>query len=170
MRTALHTTLSALAVAALLSACGGGGGDFENEPRSSSKTATVTVAAATEPALNGGYSTADVFLNDVVKVNPIGGDPETCRQRFSGLRQAGSTRVMDGDIRYIPGSAVLRSTFVSIDSIEFRLEGTTGGTVDRANNVVTYAGAVLTSTQGTGRTISLTGTVPLRAENKPEGC
>ncbi len=170
MKFSLQSILSAVAVASLLAACGGGGGDFRNDTRSSGRSASLTVSAAGTVALNGVYSSTDVFLNDVEKINPIGGDPETCRMRFSGLRQVGNTRTMDGDIRYIPGSTVVRTTFVSIDAVEFRLEQGPGVAVDRAGNMVNYTGAVLTSTQGTGQTITLIGSVPLRPENKPEGC
>jgi hypothetical protein len=168
----LSSSVLALSTVALLSACGGGGDVFfDNEPHSSGRSGSVTVTAAGDPNLNGVYSSSDVQLNDVVKFNPIGGDPETCRSRFSGLAQApGAQRLMDGDIRYLPGTTALQVTFVSINTIEFRLQGTQNATVDRANNVVTYAGAVLTSTQGSGQSITMTGTIPLRAENKPEGC
>jgi hypothetical protein len=170
----LSLTLSVLSFStlALLAACGGGGGgDFENEPRSSGQSASVVVAAAGDVAFNGTYSATDVGLNDVVKVNPLGGEPETCRSRFSGLVQTGSSRTMDGDIRYIPGTNLVRTTFVSIDTVEFRLQGENPAqTVDRANNRVTYTNAVLTSTNGNGRTLTLTGTIPIRAANKPEGC
>jgi hypothetical protein len=170
----LSATASTLALStlALLAACGGGGGDFENEPRSSGLAASVVVAAATgDVGLNGTYSATDVALNDVVKFNPLGGEPETCRSRFAGLAQAGTTRKMDGDIRYIPGTNLVRTTFVSIDTVEFRLQGENPAqTVDRANNRVTYTNAVLTSTNGNGRTLTLTGTIPIRAANKPEGC
>lgn len=166
----VSTSLLAVTVAAVLSACGGGGGDFKNDPRSSGLSAALTVSAAGETSLNGLYSSSDVQLNDVEKFNPIGGDPETCRSHFSGLVQTPGGRIMDGEIRYLPGTSLLRSTFVSINTVEFRLEGSTGGTVDRSTNVVTFSGAVFTSTQGTGRTITLTGAVPIRAANKPEGC
>lgn len=170
----MHKLPSLLAVSftAFLAACGGGdeGAFVENkDPTASGLSATMTVSAAVDTPLNGVYSTNNVALNNVTKVNPIGGDPETCRFRFSGLQQQGSTRLMDGDIRYIPGTNQLRTTFVSIDTIEYRLEGTTGASVDRANNRVVYTGAVLTSTQSTGRTITLSGSVPMRGD-RPEGC
>ena len=169
MRLQISCLLAGSALA-LLSACGGGGGDFENDPRSSGRSGTLTVSAAGDAALNGAYTSSDVQLNDVEKFNPVGGDPETCRSHFSGLVQTPGGRVMDGEIRYLPGTNLLHVTFVSINTVEFRLQGSTGATVDRAANVVTYTGAVLTSTQGTGHTITLSGTVPIRAENKPEGC
>jgi hypothetical protein len=162
-------SLAVLSFAALLSACGGGG-DFQNEPHPSGRSGALAVSGAGDAVLNGLYAAADVQLNDVVKFNPIGGDPETCRTHFSGLVQTPGGRMMDGDIRYLPGTNLLRVTFVSINTIEFKMDNSTGGAVDRGNNVITFAGAVLTSTQGSGQTITLTGSVPIRAENKPEGC
>lgn len=162
----------AMSLAALLSACGGGDEGAvveEKDPSPSGLSATMTVSAAGNADLNGIYSTNDVALNNVTKVNPIGGDPETCRFRFSGLVQAVGGRQMDGDIRYIPGNVEVRTTFVSINTIEFRLEGSAGAAVDRANNRVVYTGAVLTSTQGTGQTITLNGAIPMRGD-RPEGC
>lgn len=171
-RTVPHI-LAAIAVAALVSACGGGDEGAiveEKDPTPSGTSATLTVTSATEGALNGIYTTNNVSLNNVTKVNPIGGDPETCRFRFTGLVQGGvGTRQMDGDIRYIPGNENTRTTFVSINTVEFRLEGTDGARVDRANNRVVYTGAVLTSTQGTGNSITLTGAIPMRGD-RPEGC
>jgi hypothetical protein len=158
------------ALGLLLSGCGGGGGDFENDPRASGRAASVTVSGATDTSLNGLYASSDVFLNDIDKVNPIGGEPETCRMRFSNLPKAGTPQIMDGEIRYIPGTSEARVTVVSISTIEFRLVGTAGATVDRANNLITYNNAVFESTQVAGRSIALTGSIPLRGENKPEGC
>ena len=166
------TTAVALAAAVLLAACGGSDEGIivdEHEPSATGANATVTIAGATDPSLNGVYSTSNIFLNNVTKVNPIGGDPETCRFRFSGLKQVGSTRTMDGDIRYIPGNAEVRTTVISIDTVEFRLVGSTGAAVDRANDRVNYAGAVLSSTQNTTGTLTLTGGIPIRGD-RPEGC
>lgn len=171
-KTASHL-LAVVAVAALVSACGGGDEGVivdEREPTPSGTAAILTVTSATEPTLNGIYSTNNVALNNVTKRNPIGGDPETCRFRFSGLVQGGSgPRLMDGDIRYIPGNSNLNATFISINAVEFRLVGTTGAQVDRNNNRVVYAGAVLTSTQATGGSITVTGAIPMLGD-RPEGC
>jgi len=170
MRFALSKTLlTAVASAALLSACGGGDDGPADDPGPTALSASVTVSNATDGSLNGVYATSTIALSDVTKFNPIGGEPETCRFRFSGLRQAGTTRLMDGDIRYIPGNPELRVTFVAINGTEFRLQGTTGASVDRANNEIDYNGAVLTSTQGTGATIQLTGSIPMLG-GRPEGC
>ncbi len=128
------------------------------------------VTAAGDTQLNGAYATTDLQLNDVLKFNPVGGDPETCRFHFSNLPQAGTARLMDGDLRFLPGTSALRLSFVSVSGIEFRLDGTANAAVDRVNNVVVFTGAVFTSTQGTARTLTLTGTLPYRGENKPEGC
>jgi hypothetical protein len=161
-----------VATALMLSACGGGDeGVFvdQDDPTASGLSASVAVTASGNAALNGTYSSSNIFLNNVVKVNPIGGDPETCRVDFSGLVQQGSTRTMDGNIRYLPGTDQLRSSFISIDTIEYRLEGSTGGRVDKAGNRIVYTGAVFSSTQGTGLSLTLTGAIPLRG-NRPEGC
>jgi hypothetical protein len=165
------SSTTAVALAVLLSACGGGDEGIvvtEHDPSASGASAAVTVSAASDATLNGVYQTGNLFLNNVTKVNPIG-EHETCRFRFSGLPQVGANRTMDGDIRYLPGTNAVDTTFVSINTVEFRLEGTTGALVDRANNRVTYTGAVLTSTQGTGQTITLTGAIPMRGD-RPEGC
>jgi len=167
----LRAIFPVTALALLLSACGGGGGDFVNEPRGSQRAAAVTVANSTDASLNGGYATSDVFLNDIVKINPIGGEPETCRMRFANLPKTGNPQlVMDGEIRYKPATTETTVTTIAINAIEFRLVGAAGANVNRATNVVTYTNAVFESTQGTGRTLALSGTIPLRAENKPEGC
>ena len=171
------TTLSFRAIAPvaaltlLLSACGGGDeGIFvdEKEPSATGLPATTTVTQAGSAALNGTYSSNNIFLNNVTKVRPIDAR-ETCRVKFSGLVQQGSDRVMSGDIRYIPGNNDLHTTFVSINTIEFRLEGTTGATVNRATNRVVYTNAILNSTQGTGLSITFSGTIPLLGD-RPEGC
>lgn len=162
-----------VAVAALLTACGGGDEGVvvdEHEPKPTNLSASVTVTAASDVALNGLYSTDSIALNNVTKVNPIGGDPETCRFKFSGLRQQGTQRLMDGgDIRYIPGSSEVRVTFLRINTVEFALHGTAGASVDRPNNRIVYTNAVLTSTAGTGQTITLTGAIPMLGF-RPEGC
>ena len=171
MSPTIHKSLVASAVlASLLSGCGGGGGDGDSgDPAPRAIAAAVSVTSASDAALNGTYASNTIALNNVVKFNPIGGDPETCRFRFAGLQQAGTSRLMDGDIRYVPGTTELRVTFVSIAGTEFRLQGTAGATVDKPNNQVLYSGAVLTSTQGSGNTIMLTGAIPMMT-GRPEGC
>ncbi|MBE7366452.1 hypothetical protein [Ramlibacter pallidus] len=168
-----------LALAAVLSACGGGSvgvsvGDFDEDdpfafhpPRSSGLPAAVTVSAATDPAFNGTYASANVWLSPVFR---FGGDPQTCRFRFAGLPQAGDQRVLEGEIRYLPGTAQLHRVQVVINGFDFRLAGTAGASVDRAGHLVTFDGAVLTGVEGTMGTLTLTGTIPLRAADKPVGC
>lgn len=169
----LKSTLAAASTAFLLAACGGGDEGViveERDPSPSGLAGALTVSAATADAnLNGAYSSNNVALNNVTKVNPIGGEPETCRFRFSGLVQTPGGRLMDGDIRYIPGNPEVRTTFVSINTIEYRLQGSAGAAVDRANDRVVYTNAVLTSTQGSSNTITLNGFVPMLG-NRPEGC
>jgi hypothetical protein len=173
MTNTLRFSALALALAGFLAACGGSdeGIIVENkEPTPSGLAASATVSGATaaDLVLNGAYATSNLSLNNVTKVNPIG-EHETCRFRFSGLQQAGTDRMMDGDLRYLPGTNAMDTTFVSIATIEFRLVGTAGAVVDKPNNRVVFSNAVLTSTQGTGRTITLNATIPMRG-NRPEGC
>lgn len=174
----LHLSFAALAVAALLAACGGSDEGIvveERDPTPTGLSATATVSGATDAdaAFNGIYSTSDVRLNNVTKVNPPGDDPETCRFEFEGLVQAGSSRQLSGDVRYLPGTSSLQQTFIAVDSANYGLAGTENATVNRGTGTgsgsVTFNGATFTSTQGTGRTIRLTGTIPMR-DDRPEGC
>jgi hypothetical protein len=157
--------LPVVALGLLLSACGGGSDDPEPTPIS----ATLTVTAATNASFNGIYTSNTVSLAAVEKINPIGGDPEVCSFKFSGLRGPGGT--MDGDIRYIPGTNALRVVFVAINAVEFRSTtgDTTNAAVDRPNNEVDFTGKVLTASTGVASTITLTGSMPMRG-NRPEGC
>jgi hypothetical protein len=170
-KTSLRAVAPLAALTLLLSACGGGDeGIFvdQKDPAATGLTASVSVTASANATLNGSYSSSNIFLNNVTKVNPIG-ESETCRFRFSSLVQQGGARTMDGDIRYLPGTNALQQTFVSINAIEFGMPGTTGAIVDKPNNRIVFNGAVLTSTQGTGQSITLTGSIPMLG-NRPEGC
>jgi hypothetical protein len=155
--------LPVVALGLLLSACGGGSDDPEPTPIS----ATLAVTGATNASFNGTYTTSTVSLAAVEKINPIGGEPEVCSFRFSGLSGPGG--MMDGDIRYIPGTNSLRVIFVAINTIEFRSNDTTNAAVDRPNNEVDLTGKVLTASTGVASTITVTGSVPMRG-NRPEGC
>lgn len=170
MKTISSRAFAVVAIAAALSACGGDDDLFDDgDPTVTAIPAQILVTASTDLTLSGSYATQTIALNRVTKVNPIGGEPETCRFRFSGLKQGGSDRLMDGDIRYIPGTNELRVTFISIAGKEYRLQGTAGASVDKANNEIDYNTAVLTSTQGTGETVTLFGSIPMRTD-RPEGC
>lgn len=174
----LKGALPTAALALVLTACGGGdeGIFVENEnPSASGLSATMTVSGSAATALNGAYTTSNIFLNNVTKVDPVD-EPETCRMRFSTLPLATNPQqVMDGDIRYLPGTNAVRTAFVSINAIGFTIVGETdpagarGMTVDRANNRIVFTGAVFTSTGATGQSITLTGAIPMRG-NRPEGC
>lgn len=177
MKSIVRTAIPALFTAVLLAACGGGGDDQgpvtdQREPTSSGMSASMALSGATaaDAVFNGPYTTTDIWLNEVIKVNPVGGDPETCRFRFTRLVQTGSTRTMSGEIRYIPANPRLNVAFVSVDTVEFRIDGETPTvTVDRANNRIVFTAAHLISTQNTGRSIDLTGAIPMR-QSRPEGC
>jgi len=154
----------ALAFGALLAGCGGGSDSPEPTPIG----ATLTVSAATNPGFNGVYTTSAINLAEVVKVNPIGSEPEVCSFRFSGLGSA-SGLGMDGDIRYLPGTNALHVVFVAINGFEFSSRDTLNAGVDRANNKIDFAAKVLAASTGVASTITLTGSVPMRG-GRPEGC
>lgn len=180
----LVRSLLPVLVAGMLAACGGGvslgigigifDDDFDDFPHfhlaPSGRGASMTVGAATDTRLNGSYAHTDVELSEVLRISATDRHPETCRFQFDGLVQAGAGRVLGGEIRYLPGTAELRTAFIVIDHFEFRQDGSTNVTVDRAANVVNFNGAVLGSTHFAGEQITLTGSVPIRAEGKPEGC
>jgi hypothetical protein len=164
MNTLSYRSLVPALLLVLLTACGGGSDDPEPTPI----PASLTVSSATSAGLNGVYSTLAVSLAAVEKINPVGGDPEVCSFRFSGLARPGGG-LMDGDIRYIPGTNALRTIFISISGLEFVSRDTTSAAVDRANNEVDLTGKVLTASTGVASTITVTGSVPMRG-NRPEGC
>jgi hypothetical protein len=157
--------LPAVIVAAVLSACGGGnGGDLVPTP----VAATLTVSNATSPSFNGVYTTDAVQLTDVVKVDPIGSQPEVCSFKFSG--PAGPNgQVMSGDIRYIPGTEQLHTTFISIGAFEFRSDDPTNSGAQGTNNRVVFTNKVFNSSTGVASSITLSGIVPLRG-GRPQGC
>ena len=152
------------AFALLLAACGGGSGDPEPTPA----TATLVVSAATNPTFNGTFTSNAVALSEVEKRNPVGGEPEVCSFRFSGLQRAGGG-TMDGDVRYLPGTNTVHVMFVSINGVEFNTRERANATVDRANHRVDFTGKVLAASTGVASTITVSGAVPLRM-NRPEGC
>jgi hypothetical protein len=166
--------------AGLLSACGGGasvsfvdddGGDsFFDGAFRSGRPAAATVTAATETALDGSYGSNDVRLTHVFRFRARGDAPETCRFQFEGLRQPETGASMNGEIQYLPATDNLRASFIVIAGREFRVDGNNGVALDRASNSIVYTDAVLSSTQGTGQTITLSGSIPMRNEEKPAGC
>lgn len=176
MRIRIHHTLAAVALAAL-SACGGAisiqigddDDDFHEDPHPSGLAASVAVTGATEAALDGAYASDNVWLGSVARSS--GGSPSTCRFAFSGLRQqSGGGRLMDGEIRYLAGTSDVDATRVVINGFEFRADATAGATADRGAGEVRYAGVVLRSTQAGGQALTLTGTIPMRREDRPAGC
>ena len=164
VRPCLRLFSLAAAMGVALSGCGGGSDDPEPTPIS----ATLAVTSATSTNFNGVYTTTGVNLAAVEKINPIGSEPEVCSFRFSGLRSPNGG-MMDGDIRYLPGTTALRVVFVSISGFEFVSRDTTNASVDRPNNEIDFTGKVLTASTGVASTITLTGSMPMRG-NRPEGC
>lgn len=181
MQSLLRLLLPAV-LAGLLSACGGGIGvefvdDFDDHdheefvddrPFPSGRPGSVTVRAATEPAMLGTYASSDVRVTHVFRFFPLGEFPETCRFQFEGLLEPRTSAEMAGEILYLPGTDTVHASFIVIDFQEFRVNG--NATLDRAGNAIVFDGAVLTSTQAPSRTITISGTVPMQNEPKPAGC
>lgn len=155
---------STLLLGLLLAGCGGG----SDAPEPTPIGATLTVSSATNAGFNGVFTTSTINLAEVVKLNPIGSEPEVCSFRFSGLSSATGAN-LDGDIRYLPGTNALHVVFISINGFEFSSRNTTNAAVDRSNNEIDLAGKVLSASTGVASTITVTGSVPMRA-GRPEGC
>jgi hypothetical protein len=166
MNTFTYRSLAPALLLVLLSACGGGSDNDPDDLVPTLRPATVVVSNASTPALNGTYSTSSINLTQVIKENPVGEPPEICRFRFSGLQGPGG-RVMDGDIRYRPGTFVLEAMFTSIAAIEFSTSDGTNTAVDRPNNEIDLTGKVFNP--GTVSSITVTGSIPMPL-GRPEGC
>ncbi|HET8747529.1 MAG TPA: hypothetical protein VFM98_18155 [Ramlibacter sp.] len=179
MNFRVRSFLPPLLAAGLLSACGGGvsfsfvdddGDDFFDLPFRSGRPAFATVSAASDARLDGRYASDDARLTHVFRFRARGSTPETCRFQFEGLRQPATDAFMSGEIQYLPGTDNLFASFFVVEGREFRVDGNNGVRLDRASNSIVYQGAVLASTQGTGQTITLDGSIPMRNEDKPSGC
>lgn len=159
--------LATVAAAGLmLSACGGGDDIDDDDLVPTLRPASVVVSNASNPALNGTYSTGSISLTRVVKQNPIGEPAEMCRFRFAGLQGPGGA-IMDGDVRYRPGTFIVDTMFTSISTIEFSIAEGSNTAIDRPNNEVDFIGKVFNP--GTLSSITLTGSIPLPL-GRPEGC
>lgn len=180
MHSVVRSLLAPALCASFLAACGGGisigfgDGDFDEDfgeldPYPSGRTATLTVSDANPSPLDGTYRSTNVMLGDVLFFRSTSRDPETCRFRFDGLIQSPGDRRMDGEIRYLPGTSELRTTFVFIDGIEYRLDGSAGASVDRDTGRVRYTGAVLRTPGSTVQQLTLDGTLQMRG-SRPSGC
>jgi len=151
---------------AVLAACGGGSDIEPDDLVPTLRPASVFVSNATTPALNGTYSTTSINLTQVVKFNPIGEDPERCSFRFSGL-QGPNGVLMDGDIRYLPGTFIVHTMFMSIAGVQFGIAEGANTAVDRANDEIDFTGKVFNP--GTPQSLTLTGSIPMPL-GRPEGC
>ncbi len=158
--------IPAAALTLVLTACGGGGGGGLSDLEPTTRAATVVVSNASNPSLNGTYTTTGISLSEVIKENQIGSTPELCRFRFFGLQGPGGV-FMDGNIRYRPGTFIIETMFTSIAAIEFSTADGTNTLVDRPNNEIDLNGKVFNP--NTASSITVTGSIPMRL-GRPEGC
>jgi hypothetical protein len=181
MKSLVRPLLSAVLVAGLLSACGGGVsiGIFDDDDDDvffddgaflSGRAASMTVQAATDAGVVGTYATDNARLTRVFRFSARRSTPETCRFQFEDLRELSSRLAMSGEIQYLPGTDTVHASFLVIDFREYRVAGSPAVTLDRANNAIVFNQAVLASTSGTAREITVSGTIPMRNEAKPVGC
>ena len=173
MKLLARTVLLGTVVLAL-AACGGGvsfvfGDDdgFLEDPRPTGRSASAEVSGATRAELDGTYTSSDTWVGSVVRVDT---EPDSCRFRFSNLRQQGTAvaRELRGSARYLVDTGVLVSTRIDIGGEEFLAEG--GGTLDRSANRVRYDGTTFRSTLRSGEGLTFTGSIPLRDESRPPRC
>lgn len=175
MQSVVRLLSSSLLCAALLAGCGGGitlfvgdDGDLDDDwdVVFSGRNGSIVVDA-TEDRLDGTWSTTDTELTHVRR-DAVAQEPDICRFQFYGLRQQGEDRFLDGEVRYLPGTAASRTLFIGIGAREYRVDGT-GWTVNRTTERVNFNGAVAQSLQVTGETITLDGSVPL-PRSRDAGC
>jgi hypothetical protein len=181
MKSLVRPLLSTVLAAGLLSACGGGisidisdddhdGVFFDDGAFPSGRPASMTVQAASDAGVVGTYSTDDARLTRVFRFSARGGTPETCRFQFEGLREPRTRLGMSGEIQYLPGTDTVHASFLVVDFREYRVAGSPAVTLDRANNAIVFTDAVLATTAGAIREITVSGTIPMRNEAKPVGC
>ena len=167
MNTLLKTVASGLAVAALLSACGGGNDD---DPTPSDRTGILTITDASVSGLDGVYGNGDLNLTDVEKRNPIGSEPEVCAFRFDGANRVLGQGSAGGDVRYQPGVSVVYQVFLTVNGREFsNNKDGTDTEVQRNRDRIEFNRKILTATDNSGVTLRVTGLVPMRG-GRPAGC
>lgn len=162
----LKTCTALAATSVLLVACGGGNDD---DPSPSNEPGVLTVSNATIEGLNGVYGNGALNLTNVDKQNPVGSVPELCAFRFDGANKVGSSATAFGDIRYRPDASGLHQAFLTFDGKEFGSGEPTDTLVLRESDQVRFTGKTLTATDGSGATLRVSGTVPMRP-NRPSGC
>ena len=171
-----HLPLAA-ALGLLLAACGGGlsvaVGDFDDDhpffgdaARPSGRSATLTVSAATDVAVDGVYRATDLRLTPVRRTAT---QPARCMFAFQHLLQdaAAGGRSMRGDLRYAADTGEVLVTSVLIEGFEYRADG--GAVLDRARNEVRYANVPFRSTRDPDRSLALSGSIPM-VPDRPAGC
>ena len=170
----VRSLLAPLAAASLLAACGGGGviiiDDDFGDDFSSGRPASVDVVSPQDTRFSGTYSTDDTLLTNTVRFGPAAAIPATCRFRFAGLQIANRNAFLDGEIRYAVNGTEVVTSIVAINGLEYRLDDSAAVVVNKTTHRVRFDNATLTTTRTPAETITVTGSVPYRVENLPNGC
>ncbi|MEJ5991569.1 hypothetical protein WG902_16310 [Ramlibacter sp. PS3R-8] len=173
----VRSFLVPLAAATLLAACGGGEvaifieDDFGNENSySSGRVGTVDVVSPQDTRFSGTYTTNDVQLTGTYRFAPAGTIPATCRFRFAGLQLDGRNAFLDGEIRYRVNSTEVVTSFLAINGLAYRLDDSAAVVVNKDLSRIRFQNATLSSRGNPAETITVTGFIPYRSDNLPNGC
>lgn len=171
----VRTFLAPLAAATVLAACGGGAvviidDEFFENSYSSGRVGTVDVVSPQDTRFSGTYATNDVLLTRTYRFAPAGTVPATCRFRFADLKQDGRNAFLNGEIRYRVNSTEVVTSFLAINGLEYRLDDSPAVVVNKTAHRIRFTAATLANARNPTETITVTGSVPYRAENLPAGC
>lgn len=170
----VRTFLAPLAAAALLAGCGGGGviiidDDFEDS-FSSGRAGTVDVVSPQDTRFSGTYSNSDVLLTRTYRFAPAGTIPATCRFRFGDLKLEGRNAFLSGEIRYRVNSTEVVTSILDINGLQYRLDDSAAVVVNKNTHRIRFEAATLATEGNPTETITVTGFIPYRIENRPAGC
>ena len=155
-----------LAIATLVSGCGGGGGDDAGE-----RVGFLTITSASASDLDGSYGEGSANVTEVVKLAATGADPEVCSFGFSGADRIGGSGTAAGDVRYQPNADSVYRIRLTVRGRDFSTGNADGSDTDihHSRDIIELSRKRLTATDGSGDTLRATGLIPMRG-GRPAGC